>query len=314
MYARALLVLTTLLASVICGVVYTYIHFYISVVYVKVPAAILTPVFAGFAVLLAAFGCRCRSRVFVILMGGLAGLLTLYFSWVTYASLIAGDHAFSGRWAALAASPQELFRKIEVISHQPLLKGEIGSAFTTETSPWERMTYWIAEALALVVGAIVMVYFTFGDIVYCEKCAAWCQAGSPPAYFDAREASQAARAGDLRALVAGPASSRKVPPCLQLVFHICPRCKTWIAYRVVEIKPGKQGQGSNVENLRATFRQSAAEQRKPPLDRGLPRPRGKSTTGRNASTERMKMASQRPGTAAGCTKPSQQVPVRTFAD
>lgn len=121
-----LLVLTTLLASVICGVVYTYIHFYISVVYVKVPAAILTPVFAGFAVLLAAFGCRCRSRVFVILMGGLAGLLTLYFSWVTYASLIAGDHAFSGRWAALAASPQELFRKIEVISHQPLLKGEIG--------------------------------------------------------------------------------------------------------------------------------------------------------------------------------------------
>lgn len=166
----------------------------------------------GGAVRLGAWAGKVRNRTFVLIVGGVLGLISMYMTWVAYLWFALGG---------IAVDPQTISTLVQFLAM--LGPWSLGA---WQPEPWQFYAIWGFEAL-LVTGIAAKVG-AGNTIPFCEPCNAWTAKGEQSILLALRDPAEVRREleneryeilDDLRREPADPANA------LHATIYRCPKCR-----------------------------------------------------------------------------------------
>ena len=147
--------------AVISGAVYSFATCWISFVYLNIALTLVVGIVVGMLTGQISKLSRIRNKDFVLVMGIILGVLSVYSAWVAWIFSFSGNEV-------LILSPFRLWSVINWIAEQ-------GAWTVFEMRPKGLALYaiWFSEALAIVVASAVMARKQVQDLIYCEQCNRW---------------------------------------------------------------------------------------------------------------------------------------------
>lgn len=184
---------------------------------------------------LATFG-KCRSRLFMTLLGGFIGVVALYSSWVIfeYALFNRFSEGFDVSLGTLFLQPQAVWLLLQDINEQGWYS--LGSLTPSGTLLW---VLWGIEALVIVGAGVLGGSVALEDEIFCEACQLWCPAAADLASCSAL-AGDTAQGAILERLASGDVSPLEslTPvsvghnPHLRLEAKRCGQCQQTTAFNI----------------------------------------------------------------------------------
>ncbi len=147
--------------AVICGAVYSFATWWINFVYLNVILTLVVGIVVGMLTGQISRLGRIRNKDFVLVMGVIFGVLSLYSAWVVCIFSFSDNET-------LILSPFRLWSVISWIA-------ERGAWTVFEMRPKGLVLYaiWLSEALTIVVASAVAARTQVQDLIYCEQCNRW---------------------------------------------------------------------------------------------------------------------------------------------
>ncbi len=147
--------------AVVVGAVYSFANCWISFIYVNIVLTLVVGIVVGMLTGQISKLSRIRNKDFVLVMGIILGILSVYSAWVVWIFSFSGNEV-------LILSPFRIWSVINWIA-------ERGAWTIFDTSPKGFVLYaiWFSEAIAIVVASAVMARKQVDDLIYCEQCDRW---------------------------------------------------------------------------------------------------------------------------------------------
>lgn len=235
-------------AAVVLGIVYSYADVYSPVAgYVSIVLTFMFALGVGFILKETTRIGKCRSVGFTALIGLVVSLVALYSAWATFAYILLKRMEGLDREISLItcfASPRMIWRLAVAI-------GEHGwyEIFGSTPEGLELWSFWVIEALILIVVIIAMAVTAVLGRVFCEQCDQWCTQYSNLLILastqDEQQLENIAR-GELSALEAQENVSPVTYPNLRVETYCCDQCRSTATYQV-NLCYLKQDRKGNVE-------------------------------------------------------------------
>lgn len=160
-----------LAAGAVLAFVYSYLVYYIPLVYLNALCVI------GFAALLGMVpgylmhACKVRNTAAGVGIALVPVLISFYLSWAVWVSIVVSNDEAGVSALGLAAQPLllwELIARINEVGAWTLFRS------STPVSGIALWVVWAVEAAIVLIGAPVAAAAMLGDAPFCEKCDAWC--------------------------------------------------------------------------------------------------------------------------------------------
>jgi hypothetical protein len=158
-----------ILAGLVLAFVYSYIIAYIPFIYLNALCAIGFGIALGFAVGFILKWGRVRSSVISIAVALVAGLISLYFSWAVWMSVLLGKADINVGVLEFALQPDMLWGAINRVNEVGPWK--IGSSTVSGGFLW---LVWAIEAAIILGATILTAVATASATPFCEACQSWC--------------------------------------------------------------------------------------------------------------------------------------------
>lgn len=139
---------------------------------------------------------KCRSRAFLLASGFVGGLFSLYFSWLffIYALMKSAGYEDVGL-LDIALNPSAMWSAISSLNETGWfsIKGATPSGIVL----W---IFWAIEAIAIVLGSLLIAGVSIEDEMFCEKCETWCDV-SETKYLKIPQNLASSKASDINPLM-----------------------------------------------------------------------------------------------------------------
>jgi hypothetical protein len=248
--------------ALLLGRVYAYALNWIPLIYASVLATALYGMAVGLAVAFGAKQGKMRNPAVATMVGGLVGLLAVYFAWV-YDPMARLGIVEGGIWDL-----ETLWEYVKVGYEKGFWS--IGDNGPPVTGVFVAAV-WIAEAAIIVVCSALMVRVWLGDLPFCEETAQWMTREKKVAQLSLSGDDQAEAKlerllnGDLTVLGQLVRATGEEPARLQLDLATCPECPTcrFLTVKLIQSVANKKGEVSTQEsnllvNLLITEEEEAA--------------------------------------------------------
>ncbi len=150
-------------ASIVLAIVYAYVVVYCPVVgYVNVLFLGGYVLGTGFAISKLGNVGKCRNGIVLFVLGSLAGLIGLYFSWVFFFKALGGEQVSV---LAISLQPAAFWQAIV----------ELNAEGWWGPSGYFQWALCAIEALAFVIGVGIVASASIDREVFCEDCGSWCK-------------------------------------------------------------------------------------------------------------------------------------------
>lgn len=233
--------------ALLLGWVYAYTLNWIPLIYASVLATILYGLAVGAAVAFGAKQGKMRNPLIATMVGGLVGLLAVYFAWVYDPMARFGEFEhpiwdLETLWAYLQLGYQQGFWSI----------GDNGAPVTGVFLA----AVWVAEAAIIIICSAIVVRAWLGDLPFCEETAQWMTREKKVALLSLTDDDQAEAKlkrlleGDLTVLGQLYRATGDEPARLQLDLATCPECPTcrFLTVKLVQSVVNKKGEVSTQES------------------------------------------------------------------
>lgn len=204
-----------MIGGAIVGFVYGVVLHHMPVIYLSFLLTCGAAIGAGMA---AQFGARSgsiRNEGVATLVGAVAGVVTLWASWVAWAWA-------STEWEWLLLDPLELLDFVHFLAQEG-----VWSIFGQTPTGAVLIGIWSIEALMVIGGGLLLGVAFVSNTPYCERCEAWVDDETeigPLAPTKASDAAEALARGDLRPTLALEAARLKASRYAKLVVKACGGC------------------------------------------------------------------------------------------
>lgn len=211
----AIAVVVAVVGSLVLGFVYGVVLYYMPLIYLSFLLTCGAAIGAGMA---AQFGARfgsIRNGGVATLVGAVAGVVTLWASWVAWAWA-------TTEWEWLPLHPLELREFIDIVAQEGMW-----SIFGQTPTGGVLIGIWSIEALMVIGGGLLLGATFLTSTPYCERCEAWVDDETeigPLAPTKAADAAEALAQGDLRPTLALEAARLKASRYAKLVVKACGGC------------------------------------------------------------------------------------------
>ena len=153
------MILFGLFTSIVLGLGYSYLIYYIPFVYINFFITIGLGSFVGISVW---YGCKfgkSRNVNLTLIISFFSGLIALYVSYITWVYIITNSIIYS---------PKGLYLFAKIVSYTGAY-----SIFGYTPTGFVAWTIWFIEALLIVVIPLFVVHTNLINTIFCEKCKKW---------------------------------------------------------------------------------------------------------------------------------------------
>lgn len=219
-----------LVAAVALGFVYAYLITYLPVIFLNILCVI------GYALVLGASAGsllklgKMRNPAVGMCIALIVTLVSYYFSWAVWLSIVvSGDEFRVSSWT-LASHPLGLWGILQLVNekgawsighgygsskNQPTVSGVLLSVF------------WAAEALTVLIGSMVTAWGALTTAPFCEPCQVWCEEEEDVLSIRAAESDELKRRFEAKDFLylktVGPKGAGDAEWC-RVDLHCCPGC------------------------------------------------------------------------------------------
>jgi len=229
-----------LLAGLACGVplafVYSYLVYYIPLIYLNVLCTVGFAALLGFVPGYVMHLAKVRNVAACVGVAVIAALVSYYVSWAVWVSVIASNEEASVSALDLASQPGALWAMVLRIN-------ELGawSLFRTQTpvSGLGLWVVWAIEAGIILIGAPIAAAAMLGDAPFCEGCKVWCSCERGVALLGQAEEGELRRrveAKDFQYVRGLGAKSEQDVEWFRVDLYRCPSCGQTNALSVLKEK------------------------------------------------------------------------------
>jgi hypothetical protein len=263
------------LAGLVLAFIYCYLVYYIPIVYLNVLCTIGYAVGLGFAAGLVMRWGKVRNMAAATGIAVIPAVLSYYFSWAVWVSLMVSNEDASVSALELARQPALMWELIQKIN-------ELGpwSMFNQTFKGLPLWIVWAIEAAIVLIGSPIAAFGLMSADPFCENCEKWCESERGVALVGAAEADEFKRrleAKDFQYLRDVGAKAEDDAEWYRVDLHFCPGCGQTNALSVQKEKlnfdsKGKPSvssssfidklllSGADAQHLRAAGREAAQPQ------------------------------------------------------
>lgn len=236
------------LAAAALGTVYALLCYYNPIIYVTFVGAIFFGLGMGFAIQYGVRIGKVRNPKVVFGVSLILALLSLYFCWVAYISLLINNAEDLEGWVVIF-DPLALWNIIQVMAANGVW--EIRGATPTGSALY---TVWVIEAL-LISGAAILWGACF-DSPFCEDCNRWTKSKDLDAKIPLEHANDFVQSlGEERysSLMEFRKGEVNEDDCIHLTAHRCPMCEDSNFLTATRTMKSTNDKGEEVTNTEQIF-------------------------------------------------------------
>jgi len=255
-----------LLAASLLGVVYTYVLYYIPIVYFNVLLPVGLAFAIGFVVSMAGTWGKIRNTPVLAIIGFFCGLVSLYVAWAADAYV---RTSFGFSWAF---APDVLIAYIQLFYE----RGDWTLFGDEPIAGISLAAIWVIEAAIIVGGAAFTALVANSEDPFCERCDVWADVEKGVRRLKLERGSQASAArllqGDLTALAESERAEKREYPHLRLDLATCGSCQdsNYLTIQSVTESVNDKGETSTSEEALLTNLVITPEQVQLVRDAGTP--------------------------------------------
>ena len=250
-----------LVAAVALAFAYAYLITYVPLIYLNILCVIgYAFVLGSVAAALVRWG-KMRNPAVGMFIAMFVALVSYYFSWAVWLSIIVSHDEFSISSLTLAQNPPGLWGVLQLVNEQGAWS--IGHGYGSSSKNNNAVSgvllwlFWAAEALTVVIGSTLSAWHGLTSDPFCESCQTWCDEEKDVASIQAAGSDELRRrfeAKDFQYLKAvGPKHADDAEWC-RLDLHRCPGCGKTNTLSVKRERLRIDGKGKRTVTSKDIFR------------------------------------------------------------